>query len=152
MTFMVRELVDVMPVRDAVLALSKINSPDLDVDAEARLAHARFWVASATLDGAPLAYALVWLVGNEVEIMDVATAAEHRRRGAARALLTTLLEHYADATREAAFLEVRAGNHAAVGLYAKLGFERTRIRRGYYSDGEDAVEMRRELCDFRLTT
>lgn len=145
MAFFVRELVDITPVHDAISALSKINSPHLDIDSEARLPHARFWAASATLDGPPLAYALVWLVGDEVEIIDVATAAQHRRRGAAHALLTTLLEHYAGAAREAAFLEVRAGNHAAVGLYTELGFERTRTRRGYYSDGEDAVEMRREL-------
>jgi [ribosomal protein S18]-alanine N-acetyltransferase len=145
MTFVVRELTDLAPVRSALLELSKINSPHLDVDAEARLPHARFWVASEAATSEPCAYTLVWLVADEVEIIDVATAAEQRRRGAARTLLVTLLDSYANAARQAAFLEVRAGNRAALGLYQSLGFERTRVRRGYYSNGEDAIEMRREL-------
>jgi ribosomal-protein-alanine N-acetyltransferase len=145
MAFVITELAELAPVRDALLKLSKINSPDLDVDAEARLPHARFWITSETAHSDPLAYALVWLVGNEIEIIYVATAPEQRRRGAARALLVRLLDTYAGAAREAAFLEVRAGNQAAIGLYSGLDFERMRVRRGYYSNGEDAVEMRRDL-------
>lgn len=146
MTFVVRELPDPTPVREALVALSKINSPHLDVDAEARLPHARFWTASEGADGEPIAYALVWLVGDELEIIDVATAIAHRRRGAARALLATLLDAYRDAAREAAFLEARAGNDAAIALYSSLGFERTRVRRGYYANGDDAIEMCRGLA------
>lgn len=163
MTFVVRELTDLTPVRGALLALSQINSPQLDLDAEARLPHARLWVASeapraaanaaataaatvAETAAEPVAYALVWLVADEVEIIDVATAPQHRRRGAARALLATLLDVYSAAARQAAFLEVRAGNHPALALYAVLGFEQSRLRRGYYANGEDAIEMRRELA------
>ncbi|MDH5437561.1 MAG: GNAT family N-acetyltransferase, partial [Candidatus Bathyarchaeota archaeon] len=43
------------------------------------------------------------------------------------------------------FLEVRASNTPAVNLYKKMGFEITRTLRGYYSDGENAYMMVRQL-------
>jgi ribosomal-protein-alanine N-acetyltransferase len=141
----VRELVDLRSVHSALLQLARINSPHLDIDAEAQLPHARFWIAGGLDNPNPTSYALVWLVGDELEIIDVATEACARRRGGARTLLTTLLEHYRKLGRKAAFLEVRAGNVAAITLYQHLGFENTRRRRGYYSDGEDALEMRLDL-------
>ncbi len=47
------------------------------------------------------------------------------------------------------FLEVAAGNAAAIGLYEGAGFQRVGLRRGYYakSEGpaEDALVLRRPL-------
>ena len=39
-------------------------------------------------------------------------------------------------------LEVRRSNAPAIKLYRSLGFFATNVRRRYYDDGEDAVEMR----------
>jgi ribosomal-protein-alanine N-acetyltransferase len=36
---------------------------------------------------------------------------------------------------------VRKSNAAAIALYERLGFEAVGVRRGYYDDGEDAVDM-----------
>lgn len=165
MPFVVSQVTDVTPIVDGLTSLGRINSPHLDIRAEAALPQARFWIATepdvvepgavssnagnanpAERSSNPIAYALVWLVGEEIEIIDVATAPRARRRGAAKRVLTTLLDEYTRARREAAFLEVRAGNDAALALYVGLGFERTRVRRGYYSNGDDAVEMRLELA------
>jgi ribosomal-protein-alanine N-acetyltransferase len=63
-------------------------------------------------------------------------------RGVGRALLTELLER---AEREGivhVFLEVRDDNPRAQELYAKFGFTRIGVRRGYYK-GADAIVMRR---------
>ena len=38
-------------------------------------------------------------------------------------------------------LEVRQGNLAAIRLYAKMGFAKTGVAEGYYTDGEDAITM-----------
>ena len=43
------------------------------------------------------------------------------------------------------FLEVRPSNVAALHLYQKYGFEKTRLRKRYYADGEDCLEMKKEL-------
>ena len=43
-------------------------------------------------------------------------------------------------------LEVRQSNEAALGLYSKLGFVRTDLAEGYYTDGEDAVVMEKPLA------
>ncbi len=146
MTFVVTELRDLAPVRETVASLARVNSPHIDVEAEARLPHARFWVAAHSENTEPVAYALVWLVADEIEIIDVATAETQRRRGAARTLLSALLAEYRTRHSSAAFLEVRVGNLPAVQLYTGLGFEPTRTRPGYYGNGEDALEMRLDLA------
>ncbi|WP_254453743.1 hypothetical protein [Siccirubricoccus sp. G192] len=45
----------------------------------------------------------------------------------------------------AMFLEVAAGNPAALALYRGLGFDRVGQRRRYYPDGSDALVLRRDL-------
>jgi ribosomal protein S18 acetylase RimI-like enzyme len=43
------------------------------------------------------------------------------------------------------FLEVRAGNQAAIALYERLGMERVGVRKAYYRNGDDAVVYRLKL-------
>jgi ribosomal-protein-alanine N-acetyltransferase len=71
-------------------------------------------------------------------VMNVAVAAEHRRRGIA----TMLLEATAGRGRRGYTLEVRVSNAGAVALYERLGFKPRGVRRGYYTDNrEDALIM-----------
>ncbi|MFX1604225.1 MAG: hypothetical protein ACFFCK_12145, partial [Promethearchaeota archaeon] len=44
------------------------------------------------------------------------------------------------------FLEVRKSNTPAVSAYEKLGFEVSRVLRGYYRDGEDAYLMAKQMA------
>ena len=95
--------------------------------------------------GHPIAAFLhYWWVGDEVEIMNVATSATQRRQGFARQLLADLVTSIEGRAR-AITLEVRRSNTAAIALYEHVGFARVGVRVGYYSDdGEDAVVMRRD--------
>jgi ribosomal-protein-alanine N-acetyltransferase len=60
-------------------------------------------------------------------------------------LLVAVLADARGRARRAAYLEVRRSNQAALALYHDLGFQQTRVRKAYYSGGEDAVEMRHSL-------
>lgn len=82
-----------------------------------------------------------WLVAGEVQIQNVATAPAFRRQGVAARLLEQSLERCRDAGFEAAWLEVRAGNAAAIALYHRYGFRTVDRRPRYYGDGEDALVM-----------
>ena len=43
------------------------------------------------------------------------------------------------------FLEVRESNMSAINLYKKKGFNKISERKKYYSDGEDAIIMQKEI-------
>jgi len=80
------------------------------------------------------------------DIQTLAVAPEHRRTGLGRTLLRALLaEAYSRGVLDV-FLEVRADNEGARGLYESEGFEVIDLRVGYYRpDGVDAVAMRLRL-------
>ena len=76
---------------------------------------------------------------DEAELHRIAVCPEYRRRGLARKLMDELLRRAATV-----FLEVRAGNEAAIGLYTHSGFQEIDRRKNYYHDPEeDAVVMRK---------
>ncbi len=97
------------------------------------------------VNGALVAAFLGWLVVDELQILQVATAATHRRQGHGRTLLAHVLRRARAGGATAATLEVRAGNQAALALYRALGFVADGHRKGFYPDGEDAVLMRAQL-------
>ncbi len=78
-------------------------------------------------------------------VMNIAVAAEHRRRGVATALLRRLFELTSGHGRRGYTLEVRVSNADAIRLYERLGFRPRGIRRAYYTDNrEDALIMWRD--------
>jgi ribosomal-protein-alanine N-acetyltransferase len=100
----------------------------------------RTWVAESEL--AVAGFLLVWHIVDEVHVLNVAVRTAQRRKGIARVLLTQLFAYAREKSVAAMYLEVRIGNHPALELYRVHGFRTVNIRRGYYADGEDAVEMR----------
>ena len=86
-----------------------------------------------------LAMACAWLIVDELHITLVAVAPSQRRRGLGRRILTALLREGSRLGAQRATLEVASGNQAAQSLYASLGFEVAGCRRGYYSNGDDAL-------------
>lgn len=122
-----------------------VEASGLEVDLQAELARefALPWVARNRASAEPLAFSLAWSVADELQLLDIATHPDHRRKGLARALLSALLDHARRTQKRLFLLEVRASNRPAIALYQDLGFQTTGVRRGYYSDtGEDALEMR----------
>ena len=55
------------------------------------------------------------------------------------------MEHLIDRGVEDIWLELKLENKKALGLYRKLGFRKVSLVPNYYSDGSDALRMRKIL-------
>jgi ribosomal protein S18 acetylase RimI-like enzyme len=78
--------------------------------------------AAVIVDGEIIAVASAAAEAGWVGFFNVATLAEHRRIGAARATLAALGEWGQTQGATRAYLQVMAGNEAALALYGRLGF------------------------------
>ena len=75
----------------------------------------------------------------EYEVLNLAIAAGHRRKGIARALLRAAM-----GVQQTWFLEVRESNQTAIAFYEAAGFVPSGRREKYYRDPtEAAIVMRR---------
>ena len=82
----------------------------------------------------------------EADIQTIAVAETARGNGLGRLLMQTLIGEARARRAEHVFLEVRADNPIAEGLYETLGFERIAVRPHYYQpDDVDAHIMRLAL-------
>lgn len=96
-------------------------------------------------DGRTVGYAGLRAVGVEGDVQTIAVAAGARGRGIGRALLAELLAEAARRGVRELFLEVRADNPVARGLYESVGFREIGVRPRYYQPEDvDAVVMKRE--------
>lgn len=102
-----------------------------------------WWVAHD--NGELLGIAGGMVVEHDVQILDVAVDAAHRREGIARKLLSHVSYDAQMLGCTSASLEVEADNAAAIALYGQLGFTQVGVRRGYYGAGRDALVMSAEL-------
>jgi len=97
-------------------------------------------------DGRIVGYGGLLAVGTEGDIQTIALAEDARGAGQGRRLMNALLDAAAEGGVREVFLEVRADNPVARGLYASLGFVELAVRPGYYQpDNVDAVVMRLQL-------
>jgi len=81
---------------------------------------------------------------DEASIHNIAVDPGLQRSGLGEFLLAAALGRLREAGAQRCFLELRASNEAAHGLYLKLGFQQDGLRKGYYpaaSGREDAVLM-----------
>ena len=78
------------------------------------------------------------------EINDILVAPAFRRQGLAKQLLKRIESLLKNKTQKI-FLEVRESNLSAINLYKSAGFKQISVRKKYYSDGENALVMQKEL-------
>ncbi|MFJ4173502.1 ribosomal protein S18-alanine N-acetyltransferase [Microbacterium sp. NPDC089696] len=96
-------------------------------------------------DGAIIGYGGVRALegAGDADIQTIAFDTEHRGAGRGRALLRALLDTALERGAREVFLEVRADNPGAEGLYRSEGFEEIGRRPRYYQpDDVDAIVMR----------
>lgn len=105
----------------------------------------RFFGVLLKEDGVITAYGGIGIVEDEAELYLIATAEMYRRCGRGKKILDDLI---CEAKRRGAkrmFLEVRVSNASAMMFYLNYGFVGLYARSRYYSDGEDAIVMKKEL-------
>jgi ribosomal-protein-alanine acetyltransferase len=84
--------------------------------------------------------------GLAADVLTIAVRESHWGLGIGSALLDALIQAARERDCAEVFLEVRADNPRAHGLYVRRGFEQIGVRRGYYQpSGADAIVMRKDL-------
>jgi [ribosomal protein S18]-alanine N-acetyltransferase len=121
-------------------------SPEMFADEVSQPPDSRLYLVAET--GTVLAgYAgVMFLPGGQADVLTIAVREDHWGRGIGSALLGALIDAARDRGCTEMFLEVRADNDRAHGLYLRRGFTDLGIRRGYYQpSGMDAITMQKDL-------
>jgi [ribosomal protein S18]-alanine N-acetyltransferase len=100
------------------------------------------WVVGEPVVG----HLLTRVVADEAEILTLAVDPDHRRSGLATLLLGAAAAGWRERGVQAAWLEVRVDNRAALALYRGQGWVDAGRRPAYYSDGVDAWVLRWSPC------
>ena len=89
-----------------------------------------------------IAYAILYLAGDEGDIANLAVLPAYRKRGVGGTLLDTMLQQAWKEQIHTVFLEVRVSNAPAIRLYASRNFQIIGKRKNYYQNPrEDALLM-----------
>jgi [ribosomal protein S18]-alanine N-acetyltransferase len=84
--------------------------------------------------------------GLQADVLTIAVSESRWGLGIGSALLDALIQAARERDCAEVFLEVRADNPRAHGLYQRRGFAEIGVRRGYYKpSGVDAIVMRKDL-------
>ena len=92
-----------------------------------------------------IGYIGLWFLGDQCQITTIATDQKYQGQGYASQLMEYTLEKSEALHYQNVNLEVRVSNVKAIALYEKFGFKNVAIRKRYYSNGEDAYLMIKEL-------
>jgi ribosomal-protein-alanine N-acetyltransferase len=79
-----------------------------------------------------LGYFVLMVAAGEAHLLNLSIAAAHQRTGHGGALLGEATALARKLGARSLFLEVRPSNRAAQALYARFGFRKIAVRRGYY--------------------
>jgi ribosomal-protein-alanine N-acetyltransferase len=135
------------------LALAKVHAEAFDPpwppESFIELLNSPGVFALTATEGEPVALILMRAAAGEAEVLTLAVAPAHHRKGVGLALLIAGLELAEGMGAETAFLEVADDNAAALGLYRRAGFDAVGRRAAYYRRAEgppaDALVLRRTL-------
>jgi [ribosomal protein S18]-alanine N-acetyltransferase len=92
--------------------------------------------------GRVIGYAVVDNWTDHQHLVSIAVQPDSRRRGVAQALLDHLIQRLREGRLR---LELRKSNKAALALYQRNGFTQTGTAPSYYTDGEDAIQMEKQI-------
>jgi ribosomal-protein-alanine N-acetyltransferase len=99
----------------------------------------------ASKDGLVVGYVIATSQRREGSIQSIAVSPDSRGKGVGEMLMRSAIDHLSGKSERVRLL-VDINNERAIRLYRKLSFEGTgKVVKKYYPNGDDAVEMAREL-------
>lgn len=98
----------------------------------------------AEIDGHIIGYIDFWIMFEQATISKIAVVEPVRKHNIANIMLKEAIDFMEKSGVISITLEVRVSNIPAIKLYEKNGFIKKLVKKGYYSDGEDAFFMMRE--------
>ncbi len=87
----------------------------------------------------------IWIVNDYATVTKVSIMKELQGHGLGKVLMNDMIDRCQKANVVVIDLEVRKSNLSAISLYKSFDFVEVGIRKGYYSDGEDAIAMVKNL-------
>ena len=102
----------------------------------------------AEIDGKIIGYFFSHFFGNEAHILNLVIDIPFQHKGNGKVFLNKIINQYLKDAN--VFLEVKRTNFPAINLYLSFGFQEINIRKEYYSDGEDAIEMVKKVNTYDL--
>jgi len=99
-------------------------------------------VVRKKVDNRVVGYANFYVIGSEVQVLNIAVDPDSRKKGYAAGLLGYAIGVLSADKVEDFFLEVRVSNTDAIRLYEGFGFIKVGVRKKYYTEtNEDALVM-----------
>jgi len=89
-----------------------------------------------------IGYIFTHKIDKEVQILNFAIDTSYQHKGYGEEFFSYFMDQLDEDI--SIILEVRKSNFPAINLYLEFGFHETGTRKGYYSDGEDAIIMQRK--------
>jgi ribosomal-protein-alanine N-acetyltransferase len=104
--------------------------------------YSRTWVLTDDdTDTDVLGYVVFWALDDAVEVLNLAVDLPYRGLGFAKGIMQQVIREALRVKALRLILDVRKSNLPAVGLYQKSGLSIIQVRKGFYSNGEDAYHM-----------
>lgn len=101
-------------------------------------------------DNELIGYCGIWYMFENCDLTTLTIKQSQRNKGYGQRLLNYVVDQALLHNCEYLHLEVRTDNYEAINLYRKNGFEIVRTRKGYYSDGQDAYDMIKDLVNLKI--
>jgi ribosomal-protein-alanine N-acetyltransferase len=115
------------------------------VNAKSAFEEGRFYAIALEDEGLPVGIVTFSVACDTADIEVVVVISDKRKKGYGLKLVERAEQQMKELGVVKSFLEVREGNIPAQCLYNKAGYNKISVRKGYYSDGENAIVMIKEL-------
>ena len=102
------------------------------------------WVIESDLTGV-VGFVDYWITFDSATVCQICINPVYQRKGLGSILLKEMIKDCRTENVRNITLEVRDHNVAAIKLYEKHGFKKTILKEGYYTNGDNALYMIKEL-------